>query len=193
MRAVTPLSVSLQRVCQEPKTITPRNVTDSDGKKRHITEINVKLIYEALINNLGAPGLNRIIAALSMPPISQGKFDRYARYLYKRMESHHENMMKKGIDAVVQHYRNTGVELNAATGYLDIAISFDGTWQKRGHTSHIGVSFVVEIETGMVIDFEVLCNFCQVCSKKNMSAKWIPVPFLQSYAHNKMRKTRCRT
>lgn len=131
------------------------------------------MVYEALINNLGAPGLNCIIAAFSMPPISQGKFDRYATYLYERMENHYEDMMKKGIEAVVQHYRNTGVEPDAATGYLDIAVSYDGTWLKRGHTSHIGASFVTEVETGMVIDFEVLWNVCPVCSKKNLSAEWV--------------------
>lgn len=33
----------------------------------------------------------------------------------------------------------------------------------RGHTSHIGVGIVIEVDTGMVIDFKVLSNFCQVC------------------------------
>ena len=36
----------------------------------------------------------------------------------------------------------------------------------RGHHSKVGVGFVVEVETGIIIDLEVLCNYCQQCSKR---------------------------
>lgn len=35
----------------------------------------------------------------------------------------------------------------------------------RGHKSHIGIGFVIEVYTGMVIDSEVVCNFCISCKK----------------------------
>ena len=34
-----------------------------------------------------------------------------------------------------------------------IAVSVDGTWQKRGHSSKTGVVFVMSIDTGEVIDY----------------------------------------
>lgn len=131
------------------------------------------MVYEAIINNLGCPGLNRITAALSVPPMTQGKFDRYTRYLYKRMNVHYEDCMKTGVQAVFEHYLSTGARPDPATGLLDIAVSYDGTWPKRGHSSHIGASFIIEIETGLVIDFETMCNFCRICSskKKSLSAE----------------------
>jgi hypothetical protein len=46
---------------------------------------------------------------------------------------------------------------------FDIAVSFDGTWHKRGFTSHYGVGVVIEITTGLVIDYEVLSNYCHAC------------------------------
>ena len=46
-----------------------------------------------------------------------------------------------------------------------VAVSVDGTWQKRGHTSKIGVVFVISIDTGEVLDFEIKSLFCHVCSK----------------------------
>lgn len=52
------------------------------------------MVYQALINNLGCPGMNRITSAMSLPPITQGKFDRYTRYLYERMEPHFQACMK---------------------------------------------------------------------------------------------------
>ena len=49
-------------------------------------------------------------------------------------------------------------------------VSFDGTWHKRGFTSHYRVGVAVEIQTGLVVDYEVLSNYCQRCS--NAAAKY---------------------
>ena len=46
---------------------------------------------------------------------------------------------------------------------LNIEVSFDGTWLTRGHRSHIGVGFVIEVYTGIIIDVIVLCNYCRYC------------------------------
>ena len=49
-------------------------------------------------------------------------------------------------------------------GVLDITVSFDGTWQKRGFSSHHGAGVAIEVQTGLVIDFEVLSTYCHSCS-----------------------------
>ena len=46
----------------------------------------------------------------------------------------------------------------------DIAVSFDGTWAKRGHTSPFGIMFVISVDTGEVLDYHVLSKFCKSCS-----------------------------
>ena len=38
--------------------------------------------------------------------------------------------------------------------------SYDCTWQKRGLTSHHGVGVIIEVQTGLVVDYEVLSNYC---------------------------------
>ncbi|KAH7933284.1 hypothetical protein HPB49_011170 [Dermacentor silvarum] len=47
----------------------------------------------------------------------------------------------------------------------NIAVSFDGSWMTRGHTSHIGVGAVVELFSGFVLDYVVLSNFCAGCER----------------------------
>ena len=47
----------------------------------------------------------------------------------------------------------------------DIAVSFDGTWAKRGHTSLFGVVFVLSVDTGEVLDYYVLSKYCKTCSQ----------------------------
>ncbi|CAN8010699.1 unnamed protein product [Ixodes pacificus] len=45
----------------------------------------------------------------------------------------------------------------------NIAVSYDGTWMTRGHSSHIGVGSVIELFSGYVLDYVVLSNFCLGC------------------------------
>jgi len=49
---------------------------------------------------------------------------------------------------------------------VDAAVSFDGTWAKRGFTSLTGVVFVLSVDTGEVLDYHVLSKSCQKCSLK---------------------------
>ena len=51
-----------------------------------------------------------------------------------------------------------------ASGILDIAVSFDGSWQTRGHHSNIGIGFVIDASTGAVLDYEVQSKLCRICS-----------------------------
>ena len=50
------------------------------------------------------------------------------------------------------------------SGVIDLTVSFDGSWMTRGHKSLYGIGCVVEVVTGLVIDFAVLSLYCQSCS-----------------------------
>ena len=45
---------------------------------------------------------------------------------------------------------------------LNIAVSFDGSWHKRGHTSKHGVALVIEASTRLVVDYHVMSTYCHV-------------------------------
>ena len=49
---------------------------------------------------------------------------------------------------------------------VDAAVSFDGTWAKRGFTSLTGVVFVLSVDTGAVLDYHVPSKSCQKCRLK---------------------------
>lgn len=52
---------------------------------------------------------------------------------------------------------------------VDAAVSFDGTWAKRGFTSLTGVVFVLSVDTGEVLDYHVLSKSCQTCTRTRMN------------------------
>ncbi|CAB4040580.1 Hypothetical predicted protein [Paramuricea clavata] len=49
------------------------------------------------------------------------------------------------------------------TDVAEIAVSYDGTWSKRGYTANFGVGFVISVETGEVLDFDFESKLCKEC------------------------------
>ncbi|GFS89305.1 uncharacterized protein TNCV_3399811 [Trichonephila clavipes] len=66
-----------------------------------------------------------------------------------------------------QAAREAHVKVNASLKnqeIIDEILSYDGTWQKRGHTSNLGLGIIIDILSGLVLDFEVLSKYCQNCA-----------------------------
>lgn len=55
-------------------------------------------------------------------------------------------------------------DISDSTAIIDAAVSFAGTWAKRGFTSLTGVVFVNSIDTGEVLDYHVMSKSCRKCS-----------------------------
>lgn len=52
---------------------------------------------------------------------------------------------------------------DVSKGTLDIAVSCDGTWQKRGQESLFGIEAVIAADSGKVLDYEIQSKSCQNC------------------------------
>ncbi|KAM7284806.1 hypothetical protein ISCGN_001900 [Ixodes scapularis] len=68
------------------------------------------------------------------------------------------NVMSKAAEAVRETRESDSGDL------MDVCVTYDGTWHKRGHTSHFGVGVAIELETGLVLDYSVQSNYCHGCS-----------------------------
>ncbi len=86
-----------------------------------------------------------------------------------------ESISEKSCSAIWDAYREIGV-VPDEDGILDITVSYDGLWQKRGFTSHNGMASVIDLITGFVVHFEVLSNFWGKCKiaedNKNNDEEW---------------------
>ena len=57
-----------------------------------------------------------------------------------------------------------------AKNSVPVAVTIDGTWQMRyGFSSLLGVVFIISVDTGEVLDFEVKCKHCFEC---RVHGKW---------------------
>ena len=54
--------------------------------------------------------------------------------------------------------------LEDGNGILDIAVSYDGSWQKHGYTSHNCITSVIDLLTGLPIDYKALSTYCSICA-----------------------------
>ena len=59
-------------------------------------------------------------------------------------------------------------------GETQIAVSVDGTWQKRyGHNSLLGATFVLSIDNGCVLDYPIKSKICYLCKKnRHPTIEW---------------------
>ncbi|GFW67276.1 uncharacterized protein TNCV_2698861 [Trichonephila clavipes] len=49
---------------------------------------------------------------------------------------------------------------------VNCGVSVDGTWQRRGFSSLNGCVSAISVDTGKIIDFETLSQFCRKCNSK---------------------------
>ena len=75
--------------------------------------------------------------------------------------------MTSVLDEAAQVVRKAHKELDPSideNGIIDITVSYDGTWMTRGFKLMYGAGCVVDIITGLVLDFSVKSLYCQTCT-----------------------------
>ena len=160
-----------------PKVATVCDVCDKTVFESEVTSVRtvtgdmcksdgrvVSLVYTSLTEVIGYAGYLRIVESLAVEQLAFRAYRNVCRFLYAEMQAYAAELSPSGRSAIAKTYDNVDDGRP-----LDIHVSFDGTWMKRGHQSHIGVGFVIECNTGFVVDFEVLSNYCEMCTKKSNS------------------------
>lgn len=49
---------------------------------------------------------------------------------------------------------------------LQVSTTFDGSWHKRCHKSNFGVDAGIDVDTGLISDYEVYSKICFKCNTK---------------------------
>ena len=63
------------------------------------------------------------------------------------------SLRAEGLVKIVEEEEPTKIEVTKDGKIVaKAAVTVDGTWQKRGHSSRVGVVFVIAVRTGQVLD-----------------------------------------
>ena len=127
--------------------------------KAKTAESNLMMVAGAKNCGMGHEKCVKFFGALNVPqPIHLKTFQSLA-------ERVHEAAMTAASDCMVlarEKARTVSIVPQSDIG-MPITVSYDGTWHKRGHSSHYGIGVIIHLETGFVIDFQVLSNHCHGC------------------------------
>lgn len=106
----------------------------------------------------GASSAERFCTLMNMPPIP-----RSAPY-----SLHNKALLKAAKEVCLETMNDAAKEIHVLKNkcedeVADCGISCDGTWQRRGFSSLNGCVAAISMDTGKVVDVEVLSKFCKLC------------------------------
>jgi len=103
---------------------------------------------------------------MNMPcDISYNLYSNHHQKITEASAATFKDIVVKSRETIAEAYSAVGV-VPDENGILNIGVSFDGSWQRRGHSSHNGMACVIDLLTGLPIDYEVLSNFCIKCQTR---------------------------
>ena len=144
--------------------------------------VNRSAVLGSLETGLGHTGLSRMMNSLSLPNLHYSTYSNIREYIVKMLSKVCKlykyilvyvyiylqsctEALKIAVKTVRDFHRAEPEEV------IGISVYYDGTWLTRGFTSLYGNGAVVEYETGLVVDFDILTKFCSVCSKSGKTGK----------------------
>ena len=122
----------------------------------------------------GRQALADFCATMNLPrPLALSSFSRHSKQLSNVTLQLAERKMKEAADRVRKTViqKNPNIEKEDKEGAVPVAVSVDGTWHKRGFSSKYGVVVAILVDTGEVIDFDVLSKHCYQCKKHERDDK----------------------
>ncbi|GFT48272.1 uncharacterized protein TNCV_4708431 [Trichonephila clavipes] len=134
-------------------------------------KLNTLIDFALRVIGKGYTAGNKLFGMLDLPFLSKTAF-RNKELKIQQAASIVSIESMKNAATEVKKLKNSPLESISCCG-----VSLDGTWQKRGYSSHNGCVSCISIDTGKILDIEIMSHFCIICSKK---AK---VPDAASNAH----------
>ena len=126
---------------------------------------NVRAVASARNCGIGFSQLIKLFSGMNVPtPMHLRTYQRIAAKVHQASIIAMQGCFKAAVNKVREYYRQQNPTLTEQS-VIPISVSYDGSWHRRGHSSHHGVGTVIELETGLVIDTHIMSNFCIGCDK----------------------------
>lgn len=153
------LASNFEEACKGCKAEIITSFTSPKATDGYSFHVNPRFVYSCKSNGMAYKKGTSFIADMNLPKtISTSAFTSKLSTLANSCETALEHHLKSVRRIVKAEYIKSG-ECKCVNNVIDITVSYDGTWHKRGHTSHNGVGIAIDLRTVFVVDFEVISNF----------------------------------
>ncbi|GFR64715.1 hypothetical protein ElyMa_000184600 [Elysia marginata] len=134
-------------------------MTSKTLKGSNSYDINMRAVLSFLNGGLGFAGHTTFCETMGLEGLTEKTHACHVRQIHEACQRLKRTVLDKAVQEVKAAHGKAGDDI------VDIAVSYDGTWQKRGHTSNHGLGVVIEVTTGLAVDYHVMSSFCQVSVK----------------------------
>jgi len=122
-------------------------------------------------------------------PVSKKPYSKIVKDLMVNAEELSETIMaeaaKKTFQTIMAKDPDQIIVINGKE-VAKIAVTIDGTWQRRGYSSKYGVVFVISADTGLVLDAVVKSLYCHECTVNSSLLGDKTPEFNKWYSNHKM-------
>ena len=109
----------------------------------------------------GYAGIQKFATLTNMPnPMTEKNYNRTSKKKTGDLQEVAKDTMKHATEELHEKAKSDGKEA------IDVGVSCDGSWQKRGFSSFNGVFAAISMDNGKVVDVEALNKHCKACSMK---------------------------
>ena len=155
------MAVFLKVWCSGCKVVIASNFT-SATMPSGVMELNRKSVTASLLSGFGQRKFNKFCEYLDLPGLNAKTFSDNAQAIFKLTPDVKDKLLKMAVQAVREAHAPMNPGMTEDT-VINIAVSYDGTWHTRGHSSKVGVVCAIDLLTGICIDYHVLSKYCQKC------------------------------
>ena len=141
---------------------TSKTVTTDKVKGMRPFEINYRAVYALRSVGVGFNGLEKVCGILNLPkPMTRNNYDNISNVLKDSAKCVAEKSMQNAVNELTTFQR---ISYTTADGpVIDIGVSVDGSWQRRGYSSLNGVITAISIDSGKIVDVESMSRYCRLC------------------------------
>ena len=161
------LAESLFMKCSSCEVETPLQTSKRlGGKGGGAHEVNRRSVLASY--QFGLAGLSQFCAGMNLPPpVTKKPYNQHLIQIKKAATKNAEELMQDAAQRLREKLAAEKSDDIDNNEILQAAVTVDGTWQKRGHSSKIGVVFVISVDTGEILDYSVKSLICHECKARN--------------------------
>ncbi|XP_069956744.1 uncharacterized protein [Cherax quadricarinatus] len=126
-------------------------------------EVTGRMVYGEMVAGEGYTALARRNALCTLPCITLDTYNKYASVITEKCIESCQKILAESRDIIVEEYAKLNI-VPDVNGILDIDVTYNCIWHTKRHHSNIGVGIALDAVTKLVVDYEVLCNYCQMCA-----------------------------
>lgn len=130
----------------------------------------LRAVYSCMLRGQGYRSMEGMYSFLGIRPITHITYNNYKHHIVSTANEELARHFDEAVDVVFQYYKEELQRLPDDDGFLNIDVSFDGTWHIRGHNSSLGCGVIIEAHTRVALDRCVLSKTCSSC--KTMHTKY---------------------